>query len=189
MNRQRSALPRALRVAIVACVAGNFGCALHTTRSTAGAPRIDPTGQAVLRMEDDDRRRVLVGRWHVEFRWEARRRALIGAIELRDSLVDVFPVRGVRSLVDADFATAFGLSTDCLDQSRGVLGITVTGTEVEFDFSPWCLDNNLKVRATLRNEELVGQWTMVRFAGSGPEGGSFRMWRDGAVRVPYTHGR
>ncbi|MCC7001842.1 MAG: hypothetical protein IT357_06780 [Gemmatimonadaceae bacterium] len=153
---------------------------MHTTRSTAGAPRIDSAGQTVLRMPEDDRRRVLVGRWHVEFRWEARRRALIGAIELRDSIVSTFPVRGVRSLVDADFATAFGLSFACLDQTRGVLGVAVTGSEVEFDFSPWCLDNNLKVRATLRDREIVGRWTMVRFAGPGPEGGTFRMWRDGS---------
>jgi hypothetical protein len=160
-----------------------LGCAMHVTRSTAGPLRIESAGQTVRGMPDNDSRRALVGQWHVEFRWEARRRALVGVIELRDSIVDTFPVRGVRSLVNADFATAFGLSSECLDQTRGVLGVTRKGSEVEFDFSPWCRDNNLKVRATLREQEIVGRWRMERFAGPGPEGGTFRMWREQAAHA------
>lgn len=176
-------MTRILVSRIFALSLATLGCAVRTTRSTAGTPRIESAKQTVLRLPENDNRRLLVGRWLVEFRWEQRRRSLLGTLELRDSLVHEFAAQGVRSLLVADFEKAFGWSPSCVEPTRGILGVALTGSEVEFDFSPWCRDDKLIVRRTLRGQEIVGRWTMVRFAGAGPERGTFRMWRDGSMPV------
>jgi hypothetical protein len=151
-------------------------------------PRIDASAQTVTSLPADHELGVLVGRWRVEFRWKGRRELLSGTLEIRDSLVRQFPMIGIRGVLAADFAAAFDWTPPCVDPSHGIIDARIRGSEVELDFSPGCRDNNLVARGTLSATEVSGRWSTVHFAGPGPEGGTFRMWREGAARMRPNDG-
>ena len=160
-------------------------CAQRATASRSAPVVFETSGQTTVPLAADDERRALVGQWHVEFRWEAKRRTLRGTLEIRDSLVRQLPGSGIRAVLNADFAAAFAWTPPCVDATAGVVGVRLTGGELGLDFSPRCSDNNLIATGALRDGEVRGTWGTVHFAGRGPERGTFRMWR--VANAPVRH--